>query len=149
MEGPRGDTCFYRILVAIETDATRFYGANATRPNVLGASDSEQLLAHVAADLKALLPEISGCSLIVAGALFDQTQVLRPSYPVFTALESTSTSDNPDKFKPGLVSIAAQNGRMPDEDLQPLENIPLGLLQLLPVVVHGPAVLVSELGKLM
>ena len=79
MEG----TEHYRVLVAVETDATRYYGANASRPGLLGASDSEQLLAHLAADLKSLLPGISRCSLITAGALFDQTQVLRPAYPVF------------------------------------------------------------------
>jgi hypothetical protein len=143
------DTRFYRILVAIETDATRYYGTNATRPAVLGVSDSEQLLAHIGADLKALFPGISDCSLIAAGALFDQTQVLRPSYPVFSALESTSTNDRAENFKPGLVSIAAQGGKIPHEDLRPLSDIPLGLLQLLPIVVHGPAGLVSELGQLM
>ena len=26
------DTRFYRVLVAIETDATRYYGAHASRP---------------------------------------------------------------------------------------------------------------------
>jgi hypothetical protein len=149
MEKAPEDTCFYRFLVAIETDATQFYGANATRPGVLGASDSEQLLAHVAADLKALFPEISNCSLIVAGALFDQTQVLRPAYPVFRALESASTNSRMDRFEPRLVSIAAQSGMMPNDDLQPLPDIPLGLLQLLPVIVQGPASLVSELGELM
>lgn len=143
------DTRFYRILVAIETDATLFYGANATRPGLLSSSDSEQLLSHVAADLKALIPEISNCSLVLAGALFDQTQVLRPSYPVFRALESTTGNDSADDFKPGLVSIASRDGKMPDDDLQPISDIPLGLLQLLPVVIHGPASLVSELGKLM
>jgi len=143
------ETRFYRILVAIETDATRFYGADATRPALLGSSDAEQLLGHVAADLKALLPEISDCSLIVAGALFDQTQVLRPMYPVFKTLEATATSARADDFKSGLVSIAAQAGKMPDPDLQPDDNIPLGPLQLLPVVLHGPAGLVEELGQLM
>jgi hypothetical protein len=143
------NTGFYRILVAIETDATRFYGANASRPGLLGAAESEQMLAHIATDLKSLLPEISRCSLIAAGALFDQTQVLRPSYPVFRALEAVATSDRAENFKPGLVSIGAQNGKMPSVALQPLPDIPLGLLQLLPVVIQGPADLVSELGQSM
>jgi len=142
-------TGFYRVLVAIETDPTRFYGANASRPALLGSAESEQMLAHIAADLKSLLPEISRCSLIAAGALFDQTQVMRPSYPVFRALEAVSTNDRTENFKPGLVSIGAQNGKMPSADLQPLPDIPLGLLQLLPVVIQGPADLVSELGQAM
>lgn len=140
---------FYSVLVAIETDATRFYGPDATRPALLGANDAEQMLSHLAADLKALLPDISNCSLIAAGALFDQTQILRPSYPVFAALEAVSTSNDPEDFKPGLISIGARNGEMPADDLQPLPDIPLGLLQLLPLVIHGPADGVSELGQAM
>ena len=85
-------TGHYRILVAIETDATRYYGPEAIRPELLGPSDAEQLLAHLATDLQALFPSISSCSLIVPGAVFDQTQVLRPSYPVFEALEAGPTT---------------------------------------------------------
>jgi hypothetical protein len=149
MDSKPENTGFYRILVAIETDATRFYGSNASRPRLLSQSDSEQMLAHIASDLKSLLPDISRCSLIAAGALFDQTQVLRPSYPVFRALEAVSTSDKQAQFKPGLVSVGARDGVMPSADLQPLPDIPLGLLQLLPVVFQGPADLVEEMGQAM
>jgi hypothetical protein len=137
---------FYRALVAIETDATRYHGANATRPGLLGVTDAEQMLAHIAADIQNLLPEISNCSLIAAGALFDQTQILSPAYPVFSALEAVPASGG---FKPGLVSIGAENGKMPVADLQPRTDIPLGLLQLLPLVIHGPSSLVEELGQAM
>ena len=143
------DSGFYRILLAIETDATCFYGASASRPALLDTSESEQMLAHIAADLKSLLPEISNCSLIAAGALFDQTQILKPSFPVLRVLEEVSTNDNAENFKPGLVSIGASNGGMPSDDLLPQPDIPLGLLQLLPVIVHGPASLVEELGQAM
>ena len=142
------DTSFYRILVAIETDATRYYGPKARRPGLLGPTDSETLLAHLATDLKTLLPDISNCTLITAGALFDQTQVLRPGYPLFSALESVSTGKT-GNFKAGLVSIGAADGSMPVDELQPLEEIPLGLLQLLPVAVHGPPDLVAEVGQAM
>ena len=142
-------TGHYRILVAIETDATRYYGANAERPALLAGVDAEQLLAHLAADMKSILPSISRCSLLAPGALFDQTQILRPSYPVFAALEAASTAERAEGFRPGLVSIAAVDGVMPVKDLQPLADIPLGLLQLLPLVLHGPADEVAELGQAM
>jgi hypothetical protein len=146
-----GETGFYRTLVAIETDATRYYGPEASRPALLGPRDAEQMLAHVAADMRALLPGLAECSLIAAGALFDQTQILRPGYPVFAALEATAAvpASVGRPFKPGLVSIGAADGVMPTEALQPGADIPLGLLQLLPVVVHGPAALVEELGQAM
>jgi hypothetical protein len=146
-----GETGFYRTLVAIETDATRYYGPEASRPALLGPRDAEQMLAHVAADMRALLPAIAECSLVAAGALFDQTQVLHPGYPVFAALEAAVSAPAAASrlFQPGLVSIGAADGVMPAEALQPGADIPLGLLQLLPLVVHGPARLVDELGQAM
>jgi hypothetical protein len=140
----------YRILVAIETDATRYHGTQPTRPALLGRADAEQMLAHIAADLTALLPGIGQCSLSAAGALYDQTQVLRPSMPVYAALESLAGCDKSEGiFQPGLISLGADEGTMPADALQPLDDIPLGLLQLLPLVLNGPAELVAELGQAM
>jgi hypothetical protein len=143
------ETGFYRILAAIETDATRYYGPDAVRPGILEPAEAEQMLAHIAADLTALLPDISSCSLIAPGALFDQTQVLRPGFPVFDALENVSLKNDAERFRPGLVSIGAGEGRMPVTALQPDQAIPPGLLQLLPIVVHGPAETVQQLGQAM
>jgi hypothetical protein len=143
------DSGTFRILVAVETDATRYYGADASRPALLGATDAEQMLAHLAADLQALLPGISDCSLVAAGALFDQTQILRPGYPAFAALELAAKQSGADSSRPGLVSIAARDGAMPVSDLQPLDDIPLGLLQLLPVVIQGPSKLMETLTEAM
>ena len=133
--------------MAIETDATRYHGVQPVRPALLGGPEAEQLLAHLAADLKSLFPSILHCSLIAPGALFDQTQILRPAYPVFSALESASIAERSDGFLPGLISIAAKNGVMPADKLQPQDDIPLGLLQVLPCVLHGPADQISELGQ--
>jgi len=143
------DSRFHRILVAIETDASRYYGADAVRPALLDAGDTEQMLAHVAADLRSLLPGVSDCSLIAAGALFDQTQILRPAYPVFAALETAAKQSGASPFRPGLVSIAAQEGTMPVSELQPLDGIPLGPLQLLPIVVQGQRERIEELAQAM
>jgi len=143
------DSRFCRILVALETDATRYYGSEASRPAVLGASDAEQMLAHIAADLGKLLPGISDCRVIAAGALFDQTQILRPGYPAFAALESAARQVGFDRFKPGLVSIGTRQGHMPSPDLAPLDDIPLGLLQILPIVVQGPSEQLAALAEIM
>ena len=147
------ERAFYRAMVAIETDATRYYGPEAKRPALLRRNEAEQMLQHLAADVRALLPDIADCSLIAAGALYDQTQVLRPGFPVFEALEATATdrgaAASAAAFRPVLVSIAAEDGSMPDAALQPDDEIPLGLLQLLPVVVHGPANAVEALGQAM
>jgi hypothetical protein len=129
-----------QILVGIETDPTRYYGENASRPVLLARAAAEQVLAHLATDLTSLFPAISLCTLTMAGALFDQTQLLSPGMLVYQALETLQGSSNPgDDFQPRLLSIGARKGHMPLDELQPSEHIPLGLLQVLPVLVSCPA----------
>jgi hypothetical protein len=136
------------ILVGVETDPTRYHGEHPRRPALLERASAEQVLAHVAADLTAMFPGISRCSLSMAGALYDQTQVLRPGLPVYAALEHLQHVSNPGAgFKPGMLSIGASAARMPLQDLQPFENIPLGLLQILPLLVSGPAATLTQLAE--
>jgi len=110
-------------------------------------------LAHLATDLEGLLPGFAQCDLATAGALFDQTQVLRPGYPVCIALEKVllppGNSPVVDPARPVRVSLGAQHGRMPVAALQPEDSIPLGILQLLPVTVSGDAARLAELGTAM
>lgn len=136
------------ILVGIETDPTNYHGENASRPALLDRVAAEQVLAHIATDLTGMFPAINRCALSMAGALFDQTQVLRPGLPVYQALETLQQSGNPgEAFDPRMLSIGANNGQMPMQDLQPFESIPLGLLQILPLLVTGPADHVDKLGE--
>ena len=128
------------ILVGIETDPTRYHGEHASRPALLEKAAAEQVLAHISTDLTSAFPDVSRCSLSMAGALFDQTQVLRPAFPVYAALEALQQSSNPGSdFQARLLSIGSSEGQMPVQDLQPFEDIPLGLLQILPLLVSGPA----------
>ncbi len=134
------------ILVGIETDPTRYHGEHASRPALLERVAAEQVLAHIAADLKSMFPAISHCSLSMAGALYDQTQVLRPRLPVYKALETLQHASNPGaEFKARLLSIGVSGGKMPMPELQPFDKIPLGLLQILPLLISGPAQTVKQL----
>ena len=83
------------ILVGLETDPTRYHGEHASRPALLGQVAAEQVLAHIAADLTSMFPAINRCTLSMAGALFDQTQVLQPRLPVYASLETLQKSSNP------------------------------------------------------
>ena len=116
------------ILVGIETDPTRYHGENASRPVILDRTAAEQVLAHLAADLTNLFPAINRCALTMAGALFDQTQLLSPELLIYKALETLQQSSDPgNDFQPRLLSIGARKGHMPLDELQPFEHIPLGL----------------------
>lgn len=136
------------ILVGIETDSTRYHGENASRPAILDRANAEQVLAHLATDLVSMFPAISHCALTMAGALFDQTQVLRPDMLVYSALQSMQESSNPvNDFQPRLLSIGARHEKMPLLELQPSEDIPLGILQVLPLVISGPGDLIESLAE--
>lgn len=140
----------HHILVGIETDPTRYHGESASRPALLDRVAAEQILSHVSTDLSSMFPAINHCTLTMAGALFDQTQVLRPGLPVYGALETLQQSGNPGSdFQPRLLSIGASKGRMPLEDLQPYDDIPLGLLQILPLVLSGPEEYVDDIALAM
>ncbi len=139
-----------RILVAIETDATRYHGEHASRPRVLGPGETEQILAHLSTDLAASLPQVKSCALSLAGALFDQSQLMRPDFPVYSCLESLlDASLKEAAFEPKLISIGAESGHMPHSELQPADDIPLGLLQTLPIVCSGDPNLIEELSASM
>jgi hypothetical protein len=136
------------IVVGIETDPTRYYGELPCRPALLDRLAAEQVLAHIAADLTGIFPVISQFTLSMAGGLYDQTQVLRPNLPVFSALETLQQSSNPGSdFHPRLLSVGASEGQMPLPDLQPFEQIPLGLLQILPLLLTGPPELLDVLNN--
>lgn len=135
-----------RILVAIETDPTRFHGEHPNLPEKLGKQQAEQVLAHLSTDLSRMLPGIRDCAVTMAGALYDQTQLLRPGYPLFNRLESIFTASLAGSgFHPRLLSLGADQGRLPDPALEPDDSIPPGVLQTLPLLVSGEPQHVAEL----
>lgn len=138
------------LLLAVETEATRFHGEHAVRPAMLGKGDAEQVLAHVSADLAALFPELAECSLVMPGALFDQTQLLQPGYPVYRSLENMlAESFTADGAQPRLLSLGADRDRMPSPELEPKADVPLGMLQILPLLVAGEPGLTRDLAMRM
>ena len=141
---------FRHFFVAVEADATRYHGSSAARPRLLGESEAIQMLAHLAADLEGLLPGFAQCSLATVGALFDQTQVLRPGYPVCTTLEQVlAAAVDSSAGGPVRVSLSAQHNTIPLAALQPDDAIPLGILQLLPMTVSADGTRLAELGTAM
>ncbi len=128
------------FLVAVETDPLRYHGEHAVRPAPLGLQESEQLLAHIAADLGKLFPDINQHGLCLAGALYDQAQVLRPGLPVFQAMADVARRRWKQHGKrAGLLSIGAADGRLPRDELVPDPALPPGILQLLCLQLHGDA----------
>lgn len=138
-----------RFMVAIETDATRYHGENASRPRLLEHSETAQILAHLSTDLAVHFPQLKSCSIGLAGALYDQTQLLRPGYPIYSTLEARVHSDiGSGSTEPAKVALGAKSDGFPAA-LQPDQNIPLGILQTLPLVCGGDDALIEELADAM
>jgi len=124
------------ILLGIETDPTLYHGENAHRPALLDTGQARQVLALIATDLAMVLPTTDQYTLSMAGALFDQAQVLRPRFPVFNALESLYQATA--KQKPEQLAFGADDRQMPLLELQPDAGIVPGSLQLLPLLLSYP-----------
>ena len=140
----------YEVLVGMETDATIYHGENAHSPHPLDKAGAEQLAAHLGADLANLIPEISKCTVTVVAGAYDQTQVLRPGFPLFNALRNIlNNSNQADGGRSKLLSIGASSGQLPDPALQPDTTIPPSVLQLIPVLISGEHSLIEELGETM
>jgi hypothetical protein len=128
------------LLVAVETDPLRYHGEHAVRPVPLDPPSAEQLLAHVGADLSKLFPKVRRHGLVMSGALYDQAQVLRPGYPLFHAMADVAQRRwQREGGRTGLLSIGAAGGHLPSEELVPDASLPPGILQLLPLQLHGDA----------
>jgi hypothetical protein len=128
------------FLVAVETDPLRYHGEDAVRPAPLTLQETEQLLAHIAADLGKLFPDINQHGLCLAGVLYDQAQVLRPGRPLFRAMAEVARRRwKQHGRRTGLLSIGTADGRLPREALAPDRSLPPGMLQLLCLQLHGDA----------
>ncbi len=134
------------ILVGLEIDPTGYPQESQKRPRLLDRVAAEQVLALIADELAGMLAEIKQCALTMAGALFDQAQILRPGLPVYAALETWQRTSNPGgKFQPRLLSIGASAGRMPNPLVQPETDTSPGALLVLPILMSGPANVVAKL----
>ena len=128
------------FLVAVETDPLRYHGEYAVRPTPLTLQETEKLLAHIAADLGKLFPDIHQHGLCLAGVLYDQAQVLRPGRPLFRAMADVARRRwKQHGRRSGLLSIGTADDHLPREELVPDPALPPGILQLLCLQVHGDA----------
>lgn len=110
---------------------------------------AEPLLEPILIDLQRLLPAASRLDLGLAMASFDPAELLRPGWPVFTALADLLVGAPGERSQARVVSLWASGGRMPAPGLQPDPALRGGPLRLLPFVLHGGASRIAEVGQQM
>jgi hypothetical protein len=112
----------------------------------LSRDEAAELAALVAVDLQALLPQVGEARLALAGALFDQVELLRPGFPVWATLEELARGV-PRGAMDNVVAFGSHDGHMPAQPLQPSPLFADGPMRLLPLSLLAPAPLAGELSK--
>ncbi len=135
--------CFAAVL-AIECEEAE------TPPRaVLERAAAESLGEALARDLVRFVGDVAAFDLVLAGALYDQAQILRPGWPVHAALGDAHERLAADGTRGSLVSIGAHEGRMPAPALEPDTRLHGSAMLMLPWQLHGdPAPLGALASKL-
>lgn len=102
-------------------------------------SHSEHIAAAIAQDLLKLDSTVSTLDLAVAGALFDQAQILRPGWPAHAALLELQSRVSSVAARAEVLALAAHDGAMPLPELEPESRLFGSPLLILPWVLHGDA----------
>lgn len=129
------------LTMAIEVDLAQ-HASGLSLPTPIDKSATSQLADLVAADLNSLLGDISGFGCLVAGALYEQPQLLTPDYAVFNTLrtmyrKAQTGGDASRPFQPGLMALGASGGEFPDARLNPEPNDSSGPMLLIPILIVG------------
>lgn len=108
--------------------------------------EAAELAALVAADLHGLVPQVDAARLALAGALFDQVELLRPGFPVWTTLEELARRVPRDHLE-NVVAFGTHEGHMPAPPLEPSAVYADGPMRLLPMSLLVPAEQAEELSE--
>lgn len=104
----------------------------------LTRDEAAELAALVAADLHALVPQVDAARLALAGALFDQVELLRPGFPVWATLDELARRVPRGRLE-NVVAFGSHEGRMPAQPLEPSPVYAEGPMRLLPMSLLAPA----------
>ncbi len=112
---------------------------------VCDRGQSQRIGQALAADLVRIDPEtdFAQFDLLVAGAVFDQVQILRPGWPVHASLLRAQARVTAHASDAAIVAIGAHDERMPDTDLEPDRALFGSPLLLMPFALTGDAALAS------
>lgn len=119
-----------RLVATFEVEA----GAQGQR--VIGRRDCEPLADALAQDLLRQVDGAGSGLLVIAGALFEPAELLRPGFPAWQALDGLSKNalQSPG-MADGVMAIGAHQGQMPDDRLMP-ESAAGGQLLALPLLLR-------------
>lgn len=112
----------------------------------LSRDEAAELAALVASDLHALVPQVDAARLALVGALFDQVELLRPGFPVWSTLDELARRV-PRGHLQNVVAFGSHEGHMPAQSLEPSALHAGGPMRLLPMSLLAPVELAGELSE--
>jgi hypothetical protein len=116
-------------------------------PSLLTREAANGLAGHIADDLNCLLEEgIAPAGLVLAGALYDQTDIFRPGFPLLTALaDLMRRAPRNGGLPPPRLALGASADRFPIDALNPQPQSAFGPLALLPFCLVGSGEVMDRL----
>ncbi|MFO1423800.1 MAG: hypothetical protein U1F70_09140 [Candidatus Competibacteraceae bacterium] len=148
-EPPASEFRHYAGLLAIELDP-QHADPTGTPPEPLSVPAATALAGHLAKDLNTILGGIEHLGLILPGALYDQTEILRPGLPLLgTLAELYRGSLRGSTFAPRLMALGTERGFFPVAAINPLRRSGSGPLLLLPFCFVGPDGDIARLARVM
>lgn len=112
----------------------------------LTRDEAAELATLVASDLHTLVPQVDAARLALAGALFDQVELLRPGFPVWSTLDELARRV-PRGHLQNVVAFGSHDGHMPAQPLEPSALYAGGPMRLLPISLLAPEALAEELSE--
>jgi hypothetical protein len=112
----------------------------------LSRDEAAELAALVATDLHALVPQVDAARLALAGAMFDQVELLRPGFPVWATLDELARRVPRGRLQ-NVVAFGSHDGHMPAQPLEPSPVYAEGPMRLLPMSLLASAEQAEELSE--
>ncbi len=137
----------YAGVLALELDPQHSDPAGVPPPPLTVAA-ATALAGHLAKDLGRILGSISHVGLIMPGALYDQTEILQPGFPLTGSLATLyEGSSRRDSFTPQLIALGTESGFFPVAAINPQRRPGSGPLLLLPFCFVGQTDDISILAR--
>jgi len=138
----------YAGLLVIELD-TQEADPSGIPPAPLSVTAADALAGHLAKDLNHILDGIEQLGLILPGALYDQTEILQPGFPLMEALADLYRRSLQGGFTPSVMALGSDSGYLPVAAIDPQRRPGSGPLLLLPFCFVGPREALGRVARIM
>ncbi len=138
----------YAGLLVIELDPQEA-DPSGIPPAPLSVAAADALAGHLAKDLNRILEGIDQLGLILPGALYDQTEILQPGFPLIEALADLYRRSLQGGFTPSVIALGSDRGYLPVAALDPQRRAGSGPLLLLPFCFVGPREALGRVARIM